>query len=448
MPDISLPWGHGGVNISLPQQWRLQQSAKPDLRPAPEDWPDRLARALSRPPSGAPLATLLAACRGGRVVLVLEDLTRHSPLAEILPVLLREIHHAGISDEQIEIFFANGMHPPMTSEQVADKLGGSCRAIRWRCNRYDAPDSHVWLGKLHGVDIWVDRDVAEADLRIIVSSVSPHLQAGFGGGYKMIFPGCARLDTIRGLHRQGLGRRVQHLVGTDAAANPMRQVIDDAGAALDEGHGGSFAVQYLLDENDLPTFVAAGEVTATHRMVAKQCSVACGVVVSEPGDVLIANAHPRDFDLWQSFKCIANTCLAVRPNGVIICLARCPAGLEGMKVPYWPISPTWTRRVVRWIDPESLSSLVTRLIPSLASDAAFFVRMAMRTLHRNPILMVSPTLCQEGVRFPGLQLFAEAQEAVAAAEAILGSGPQRVVVFPSGGTTFPVAAVGPTAGSG
>jgi len=176
----------------------------------------------------------------------------------------------------------------------------------------------------------------------------------------------------------------------------------------------------------------------THQMMAKQCAVACGVVVGEPADVLIVNAHPRDFDLWQSFKCIANTLWAARPNGAIICLSRCQGGLHGMKVPRWPINPLWTRRLVRWLGPDGISSLVMRLIPSLAGDAAFFVRMAAQTVHRNPIYMVSPELHGTGVGFPGLHLFADPAEAVQAVDAYLGDGPQRAVAFPAGGTTFPV----------
>jgi nickel-dependent lactate racemase len=365
-------------------------------------------------------------------------LTRHSPLGEILPIIIRETRHAGISDAQIEIVFANGMHPPLTAEQAAAKLGANCEGIRRRCNQYDSKTLHAALGRVGGVDIQVDRSVADADLRIIISSVSPHLQAGFGGAYKMVVPGCAHLDTIRGLHRLGLGGRPRQLVGTDAETNPMRQVIDAAGLLMDERHGTSFAVQYLLDEKNLPTFIAAGEAIATHRMMAKRCSVACGVVVSQPADVLITNAHPRDFDLWQSFKCIANTRWAARPNGVIICLTRCEALLHGMWAPPWPLSPLWTRRIVRWLGAESLAALLTRIVPRLAGDAAFFVRMATQTIQRNEIFLVSPKLCDAGISFPGIRMFAGVDDAVAAADELLGGQEARTIVFPHGGTTFPV----------
>jgi len=439
MAEVSVPWGREQLTFKLPEHWTLQQVAEPALRPAPKDWPDRLGVAMSQPGTGLPLSKLLTARRGGRILLVLEDVTRHSPLPQILEPVMREIRYARVGDNQVEVLFATGMHPPMTARQAGEKLGPAAEGIRWRCNPWDDPARYVHVGDVGRVSAMIDRGVAGADLRIIISSVSPHLQAGFGGGYKMLVPGCANLETIRSLHRLGVERVPRQLVGMDAGKNPMRAVIDAVGQKIDQAGGKSFAVQYLLDNDDLPAFIATGEVIPTYRMVAKQCSVACGIITSGPADVLITNAHPRDYDLWQSFKCIPNTRWAVRPNGVIICLARSEAGAQGMDVPRrWGVGPAWMRRLVRTLGPEAIASLVTRMLPALAGEAAFFVRMALQTIYRNHVLMVSPRLVETIGHFPGLRLFASVDQAIAAADAILGRKPQRVAVYPAGGTTFPV----------
>jgi nickel-dependent lactate racemase len=438
MPEISVPWGSEELRLTLPEHWTLQQVARPELRAAPADWADRLAVVLSQPGTGLPLSKLLAARRKGRIAIVVEDITRHSPLPQILAVLMREIEHADIAREQIELVFATGMHPPMTAAQAAEKAGPAMAGIPWRCNPWADRSAYVRVGSSGGPDALIDRGVADADLRILVSSVSPHLQAGFGGGYKMLIPGCAHLDTIRALHRLGIGRAPRQLVGADASVNPMRSAIDAVGQLVDERCGKTFSVQHVLDERDLPGFIAAGEVVPTQRMLAKQCSVACGVLMSCPADVLVANAHPRDFDLWQSFKCIANTRWAARRDGVIICLTRCEAGLNNVRPPRWPISPAWTRRIVRALGSEALGTMLMRLVPRLAGDAAFFVRLALQTIQRNTVFIVSPLLKTSGATFPGIELFGSFEEAADAADRLLGRGPQRVTVFPSGGVTYPV----------
>ena len=444
MPELTVPWGDEPLELALPAHWTVGQVAQPSLQPAEGDWPERLARALGQPEAGLSLQQLLAARRSGRIALVVEDLTRHSPLERILTVLLREIAHARIGLDQVEVVFATGMHPPLTTEKAAQKLGPLAHSLAWRShNAFDAA-AHVHLGQVAQVPIELDRQLMAADLRIVVSSVSPHLQAGFGGGYKMFLPGCASLATIRQLHKLGVDRHPRPLVGTESHRNPMRQAIEAGGAMADAHHGKTFAVQYLLDDADQPAYLAVGEMDAAQAMLAKQCAVGCGIVIGQPGDVLITNAYPRDFDLWQCLKSVANTRWAVRPGGVIICLARCPSGI-GMSVPRWPLSPAATRRAVQILGHDALASMLTRWVPRLAGDAAFFVRLALQAIHRNPILLVSPRLVADGVRFPGLELHAQVEQAFARADEILQHGPSKVLVFPSGGTTYPVLPVRPDA---
>ena len=447
MPELSVPSGQDEIKLALPDHWTVQQVATSSLPAAPDDWADDLARALNQPDSGPPLRRLLGDCRRGRIVLIVEDLTRHSPLAEILRVVMREIDHAGIERDQLEIVLATGMHPAADPERVDEKLGPAVEGIRRRCNPWQDRGAYLSLGRVGKIDLHVDRDVATADLRILISSVSAHLQAGFGGGYKMVFPGCSHLDTIRPLHQLGVGRRPRQLVGTDATCNPMRATIDAAGRKLEAAGHRTFAVQYVLDATHQPSYIATGDVIPAQRMMAKQCSVACGVVTPAPADVLITSAYPRDRDLWQSFKSIANTCWAVRPNGIILCLTRCEAGMEGMDVPRWPLGPTWTRRILRLLGPDSLCSLITRLMPHLAADAGFFIRMAAQTLHRNPVLVVSPALANLPRPFPGLQTFAAPGDAFAAADAMLKGDSRRVTIFPAGGITFPIPTPRPANGA-
>lgn len=440
MSELSVPWGHEQLELSLPDNWEVEQVALRSVQPAPQDWSDHLARAITQPAAGLPLGRLLAARPHGQVVIVVEDAARHSPTPRILDTIIREIRHARIPDERVEVVFGCGMHPAMSAQQASEKLGPAMDGIRRRSNPFSDAGAYVHLGQVGKVPVRIDRGVAGADIRILVSSVSPHLQAGFGGGYKMFFPGCASLATTRALHRLCIGRRVRQLVGLSASQNPMRQAIDAAGQMLDDSGGKTFSVQYLLDEDNLPQAVATGEVLPVHRMLRKRCSVDCGIVVPGQADVLITNAYPRDFDLWQCFKSIPNTMWAARPNGVIICLARCEAGLYGMKVPPWPLSPTWTRGLVRLMGAEAVSSLLTRIAPAIAGDAAFFIRLAAHTLCRNPIIMVSPALHAAGATFPGLKIVASMDAAIAAAERWLPEGSRRVVVFPTGGMTFPIPA--------
>ncbi|MCD4824299.1 MAG: lactate racemase domain-containing protein [Phycisphaerae bacterium] len=438
MADIQVPWGTGKLSVPIPSHWKLVQVAEPALRPAPEDWPERLAMALQKPVAGEPLSNMLAAAKDGKITLVVDPPVPQSPLGKIIEIVLREIRHAGIADEQLEIVFATGSHPPVSPDKVEACLGPAAEGIAWRTNPWSESHGYIHLGRIGKLDVQIDRGVVESDLRIVISSVSPHLRAGFSGGYKMFLPGCAHLSSIRVLRRQGVSRKWRQLVGADAGANPVRATTDAAGAMVDAYHGNSFSIQYLLDGENNPVSLAAGEPMPTYQMVSKQCAVACGIMPERPADVLIANAYPRDRDPWQCFKCISNTCRAARPDGVIICLAGCHAGLDEIKPMYWPLKPAWTRKLLRLLGPEATRSLTDRFIAPLAGDFQKFIRLTVGILQRNHLLMVSPTMAEKGMSFPGITMFYSVADALAAAEKILGRGPQRVAVYPAGGVSYPV----------
>lgn len=444
MAQCQVPWGSDALTVSLPDDWDLVQVAAPELPKASAEWPDRLAESLNRPDGTAPLAELARQVGPeGRICIVVEDITRHSPLEQILPIILRELHHARIRDEQIELLFATGMHPPMTAKQVADKIGPLAETLRWRCNEATNPDAHELLGEVApapgrpGVPLAVDRAMLDADLRIVVAGTSPHLQAGFGGGEKMFVPGCASLETIARLHNTGLPRHARPLVGEENQVNPMRRIIDAAGRRIAERAPATFAVQYLLDADDQPSDITAGQLARGQRMLAKKCAASAGIIVNQPADVLIVNAAPRDFDLWQSFKCIANTCWAARENGVIVVLARCEGGLN-MPAPKFPIGPRWLRRIIRLLGVPGLTGLFNRLLPGANGEAKFFVRLALETLHRTPILIYSPELAKAERAFPGLAVFDDLDATLAEADDLLGEGSRRVICFPLGGASYPV----------
>ena len=443
MSEIKVPWGNGELEFSLPEKWNLIQQAEPKLLSAEKDWMLRLAASINQPVAGEPLHQRLKRVKvnDGRVSIIVEDITRHSPLVDILDVLMREISYCNFPTDKIEFVIASGMHPPMTAEEVREKLGPVAEKVAWRCNPWHDENQYVTVGKIDGKPFLIDRQVAMSELRIIVSSVSPHLQAGFGGGYKMFFPGCCEISSIRQLHRFGIKRSgMNQMVGLDSTRNHMRAAIDAAGSLVDKYYGETFSIQYILDGKDLPAFIAAGEPAATHQMVTKHCAVACGILLEQPADILITNAYPRDYDLWQCFKAIPNTCWAARPGGVVICLAHCEAGLNGMQVPDWfkYLSPGVMRKFIRLLGPETITSMVNRLVANIAGDSLWFIRLATRILYRNHLVMVSPALANAGVKFPGLAIFETPKEAFAYARKQLGKGPQRVSIYSAGGISYPV----------
>ena len=154
-------------------------------------------------------------------------------------------------------------------------------------------------------------------MRISIGSVLPHLQAGFGGGYKLILPGTSHGSTLGALHRQGLGRGATPAgcSAATAAENPMRRAIR---------RGGGTVGSVLLDQP--PAWRARGRFS---RSAAGHPDAGAGpprgrgpAALRGPGaapaDLVVAGNHPWPGDPMQSFKVLLQHRAACRKGGVLV----------------------------------------------------------------------------------------------------------------------------------
>ncbi len=158
MARFTVPWGSEQLAFDIPDDWSVSEMDAPTAASVTEaDWPDRMSAALARPVAGESLAELV---RGigpdGKIALLVEDLTRHSPLADILDLLMRELTHAGANREQIEIVVGGGMHPADTTGAMEEKLGAAVADIPVRWNPWHDIENYTHIGKVNGVNAWID----------------------------------------------------------------------------------------------------------------------------------------------------------------------------------------------------------------------------------------------------------------------------------------------------
>jgi nickel-dependent lactate racemase len=50
------------------------------------------------------------------------------------------------------------------------------------------------------VEVWVNRDYAEADFKVAVGTILPHGAVGFSGGAKLTYPGISGRKTVESFH--------------------------------------------------------------------------------------------------------------------------------------------------------------------------------------------------------------------------------------------------------
>ncbi len=146
-------------------------------------WPGVVAAGLANPLGGPRLRT--HNLKGKRVVVITDGWGRPTPAAEVIPLLLDELHAAKASDDSITFVTASGMHDVMKPADLERKLGKDITQ-KFRCISHDAgnPKMLVFAGISElGTPVWINRYVAEADFRVALGSIALHETFGYEGGY-------------------------------------------------------------------------------------------------------------------------------------------------------------------------------------------------------------------------------------------------------------------------
>ena len=431
--DIRLPWGKQGLFLHLPEGWHLAGALEPASSPGAGDPAAETARSLGSP-SGLPrLAQMTRA--GMKVALVIDDDSRPTPVAQMLPVVLQELERGGVGPERVTVLPALGVHKPMSAEAMARRMGPELFArLRWESPACDDPERLACLGiTRRGTPVYINKTAAEADLIVAIGCIEPHIIAGFGGGYKNLFPGLAGRATIAHNHALNCRPALFNNVGQPVERNPMRLDLEEAGKMLTPP---VFVVNAVLNANLEVVRVVCGDPIVAHREGARESARIYGVRIPALADVVITTSHPMDQDLRQGVKALANTIRALRPGGVMITLVRAEEGVGvfGLANQKLPLG----RGALRLLAP-LLLPLVPRLkVRGLGEEDRFFLYFALQAMRRGELLMYAPTIPAEiQERLPFVTFVSSVEEALARARQRF---PQQaeVLVIPHGGSTYPI----------
>jgi hypothetical protein len=445
--EIGIAWGPNGLmQLTLPAAGLLAGADldvfRPDLSDPPADYPSALEHALDSPVGAARLEHLLVP--GTSVAIVVDDPSRWTPVREALPIVLHRLRAIGLAAQDVTICVGVGRHAAVDDESMRRRVGESIAAT-YRCFSPPVDDLSAYadLGQTpQGVPVRVFRPVAEASLRILIGSVLPHLQAGFGGGYKLILPGASHRSTLGALHRQGIdaGGRTTRLLGDDTGGNPMRRAIHAAAERL----GPCWSISHIVGRRGQVLQIATGHPEQVQDLLSAEARRRFQASSAPPADLVVVANDPWPGDPMQSFKVLLHHRAACRPGGVL-------AGF------FWT-DPTEIGRSFR----TDLLRLITatggwgawtirRLLPvaqriaaATSMPAAFMLHWARELVVDRTVLVYAPALHERvGRRLGPIPLFAD-QAALwqAAAMALERRGRigtahlPRIRVFPQGGLTY------------
>ena len=323
-------YGDREMELQFPATWQVQE-----CRMAGHDAPaldDAQLRAQLESPLGTPRLRELARGRKHAVILF-DDLTRPAPTWRILPLVLAELHAAGLEQDQIRLVGAFANHAAMSLEDFTKKLGAGV-VRRYRVYNHNPFDHLMEVGTTsRGTRVEINREVMECDLRIGIGGLIPHRSAGFGGGAKLLVPGVAGIATVDHNHRV-LGRRSAAAHGENTARgvhllgniedSVIRQDLEEAVAMV----GLDFKVDLLINPRREVAQVLAGQFVEQHRAGVAAAQRLYATPLAGDCDVVVTNTYPIEN---QAMKGIWPADLSLKEGGVAVVVCE---SVEGQAAHY------------------------------------------------------------------------------------------------------------------
>jgi len=197
---IELAYGRGHLQLQLDEK-NLAAILEPHHLESISGGIEMVEESLAHPVQSPALREIIAAKGVRNAVIVVNDITRPTPYELILPPLLKEINNAGIPDQAITLVIATGIHRAHTEEDNRAIFGADI-CSKYRIINHDCDNDLKSLGFLsNGMELIINRTVAEADLLITTGVVGLHYFAGYSGGRKSILPGIAARAVIEANHK-------------------------------------------------------------------------------------------------------------------------------------------------------------------------------------------------------------------------------------------------------
>jgi lactate racemase len=417
--QINLAYGRYGLPLNLPDDWPVTV-VEPRYVPALPDPAASLTAALRRPLAAAPLADRVRP--RDRVGIVFSDITRATPHHLILPAVLAELRH--VPRENITLFNALGTHRPNTDAELRGMIGGLVDEYRVVQNNSFDPETQVCLGETRrGHEIWLNREIATCDVKVLTGFIEPHFFAGFSGGGKALMPGMAGQRTVLGNHDAGMIANPAATWGVTAGNPIWEEVMEVAHAA-----GGAFLVNVTLNRDKAITGVFAGDLDAAHAAGCAFARTTAMAPVPALFDIVVTtnSGYPLDLNLYQAVKGMSAASLVVKPGGAIIIAAECWDGI--------PEHGLYGQLLAGAGSPREL--LETILAPGFLKQDQWQAQIQAQIQLKADVYVRSDGLTDEQIRRALLLPCASIEDTVAQLRARYGAS-AAICVLPEGPQTIP-----------
>ncbi len=415
---VNLAYGQGHLPVELPED--CTTVIVPSKVAGLKDEHGAILKALDKPIGSRPLQDLLKP--SDRVCITFSDITRATPNDRLIPWLLEYLRD--LPRQNITLLNQVGTHRPNTRAELERMLTPAVVA-HYRVLNHEPENraGHLALGTLRdGTPALINRQVVEADFRIITGFIEPHFFAGFSGGVKGIIPGTAALETVMSNHG---ARNIADPNATFGITegNPLWEELRDVALRV----GPSFVLNITLNEDRQITGVFTGDLIKAHKAGCEFVRTSAMQPVRTLFDMVVTtnSGYPLDLNLYQGVKGMSAAARIVKPAGTIFLACECREGV--------PPGSAYDRLLRSASSPEALLALVSTA-STVRPDQ--WQAQIQALIQRKATVQVYSSLPDELIRGAHLTPCRDIGAAVRQGLETLGPG-ARVAVLPQGPLTVP-----------
>jgi nickel-dependent lactate racemase len=421
---VGLSYGKGHLPVHLPEGARATVIRKTPL-PKISDPRDAVRHALDLPIGCAPLKTLARGKRSACIVIC--DITRPVPNHLFLRMMIMDMIAVGIPAANICVLVATGLHRPNEGAELAELVGDPWVLENVRVvNHFARNDAdHIDLGftSTRRTPVKLDRQLVEAELKIVTGLVEPHFMAGYSGGRKVIAPGVAHAETICTFHNASF---MEHPLARacNLEGNPLHEEQLEIVRML----GDVYALNTVIDEDRSLVRVTFGEVIASHLAAVEFVRDSTEIRVPRKFKTIVTSCagYPLDKTYYQTVKGMVTPLDILEPGGTLIVASECSEGLGS------PEFRECQERLVK-IGPEAF--LQALLKKNLADIDEWETEMLLKPVRAGRVQLYSTGLKPDERRITGVDMVESVDRAIE--ESIARSGDRDVAVIPEGPYVVP-----------
>jgi nickel-dependent lactate racemase len=272
------------------------------------------------------------------IAVIIEDHTREVPFEDRFNILFPKLKSA----QYVKVFIATGTHDSEAEgnyqiRSIIEKSASKCSLLISKIIIHNCHKDSFYFAGITSIsnDIYVNQEIQDVDVIIILSDMKNHYFAGYSNPLKSLLPGICKFETVERNHALTLNEKSTfgyHPLHPDENRRDNPLALDMyEGFKLILGNRKVFVLGTICKHSQIQWAKFGSPEEVTEEGI-KQVDKMNGVHVQATEKIIVSSGgYPNDESLYISQRALELTKNAVKDHGEILFIAGCINGIGPQK---------------------------------------------------------------------------------------------------------------------